>query len=411
MHNWVTKFALACEPEEKISLFSSLFFMGYMAGALLFVPLADRVGRKPVTIATGLGGAFVCLALALVAGGTSSPRTETAGGAVLLLRRTDDGGVVGAVSLPTVGSSKSDSSDEVSLLSDDAVGDDRSFSSAAFLSTGALRLSSGTAVLGDDLIQWPTSPTAPPTTGADVLVVPDSTIDTATTQGYIAGPAPEIVDDVSASADPDGGKNFPNQSESALRMSVTSEASPAASTAPPTSPASSSATPASSSDDAPPPDPLPPSLRQLQLSLTRLYHDVLLPAIPSQIRDNAAQLPNEVRQLFLRLFHTSGLQALLPGLDGLTATYALLFVYGVLAPGCQLICLCQVKELVGVEVMGLYAGIAFGVENMSVYSNGLLLMVLRLSVEAFFLVLFVWKLVTLVAYLWAVFGDKHVMYW
>ena len=54
LQNWVVDYELACSAEASLSLLGTAFFGGYLVGALLFLPLADRVGRKPIVL-SGLG--------------------------------------------------------------------------------------------------------------------------------------------------------------------------------------------------------------------------------------------------------------------------------------------------------------------------------------------------------------------
>jgi len=48
LQNWMTDFDLICEPPFRIGLIGTLQFIGLAAGALLFTPLSDVYGRKPV---------------------------------------------------------------------------------------------------------------------------------------------------------------------------------------------------------------------------------------------------------------------------------------------------------------------------------------------------------------------------
>jgi MFS family permease len=46
MINWIGKFDFYCGHAFEISLFGSLFFLGFICSTLIFPPLADTYGRK-----------------------------------------------------------------------------------------------------------------------------------------------------------------------------------------------------------------------------------------------------------------------------------------------------------------------------------------------------------------------------
>ena len=64
LQNWVVDFELACRPEAFLSLLATTLFAGFFIGALVFLPLADKVGRKPIIVA---GLALQVCALAALA--------------------------------------------------------------------------------------------------------------------------------------------------------------------------------------------------------------------------------------------------------------------------------------------------------------------------------------------------------
>ena len=51
LENWITTYDLTCAPKYQIGLFGSLYFFAVVAGSLLFAPLADKIGRRPITLA------------------------------------------------------------------------------------------------------------------------------------------------------------------------------------------------------------------------------------------------------------------------------------------------------------------------------------------------------------------------
>ncbi len=48
--NWITELDLVCIPKFNLGIFGSLYFVGYVVGALTFVRLGDIIGRKPVLL-------------------------------------------------------------------------------------------------------------------------------------------------------------------------------------------------------------------------------------------------------------------------------------------------------------------------------------------------------------------------
>lgn len=50
LYNWNKSLNLECESEERMGAIGSTFFVGFMIGALLFLRLADIVGRRYVAI-------------------------------------------------------------------------------------------------------------------------------------------------------------------------------------------------------------------------------------------------------------------------------------------------------------------------------------------------------------------------
>jgi MFS family permease len=42
---------MECAPKYKFGLFGSLYFAAVVIGSFIFAPLADKIGRKPVTLA------------------------------------------------------------------------------------------------------------------------------------------------------------------------------------------------------------------------------------------------------------------------------------------------------------------------------------------------------------------------
>lgn len=49
--NWISEYELECAPKYELGLFGSLFFAAVVLGSLIFAPLADKIGRRPVTLA------------------------------------------------------------------------------------------------------------------------------------------------------------------------------------------------------------------------------------------------------------------------------------------------------------------------------------------------------------------------
>lgn len=50
---------MTCAPKYKFGLFGSLYFVAVVVGSLIFAPMADKVGRRPITLA---GLAIVAIA-------------------------------------------------------------------------------------------------------------------------------------------------------------------------------------------------------------------------------------------------------------------------------------------------------------------------------------------------------------
>lgn len=48
--NWITELDLVCISKFNLGIFGSLYFVGYVIGALTFVRLGDTIGRKPVLL-------------------------------------------------------------------------------------------------------------------------------------------------------------------------------------------------------------------------------------------------------------------------------------------------------------------------------------------------------------------------
>ena len=51
LKNWVSEYGLECAPKYELGAFGSLYFAAVVIGSLLFAPLADKIGRRPVTLA------------------------------------------------------------------------------------------------------------------------------------------------------------------------------------------------------------------------------------------------------------------------------------------------------------------------------------------------------------------------
>ena len=51
LKNWVSEYGLECAPKYELGLFGSLYFAAVVLGSLIFAPLADKIGRRPVTLA------------------------------------------------------------------------------------------------------------------------------------------------------------------------------------------------------------------------------------------------------------------------------------------------------------------------------------------------------------------------
>jgi MFS family permease len=54
LHNWITHLDLLCISNFKIGLFGSLYFVGFVIGAVTLLRLGDSIGRKPVLLFTSL---------------------------------------------------------------------------------------------------------------------------------------------------------------------------------------------------------------------------------------------------------------------------------------------------------------------------------------------------------------------
>jgi len=61
--NWVSEYGMTCSPKYLFGLFGSLFFAAVVISSLLFTPLADKFGRKKVTLC---GLAVVSIAQSLM---------------------------------------------------------------------------------------------------------------------------------------------------------------------------------------------------------------------------------------------------------------------------------------------------------------------------------------------------------
>lgn len=51
LHNWVSEYNMECAPKYEFGLFGSLYFVAVVIGSVIFPPLADRIGRRPITLA------------------------------------------------------------------------------------------------------------------------------------------------------------------------------------------------------------------------------------------------------------------------------------------------------------------------------------------------------------------------
>jgi MFS family permease len=63
VHNWITNMDLTCISGFQLGLFGSLYFVGFVIGALTLLRLGDIIGRKPVVTMTSLG--LLCLFVSL----------------------------------------------------------------------------------------------------------------------------------------------------------------------------------------------------------------------------------------------------------------------------------------------------------------------------------------------------------
>ena len=50
IHNWIEEYEMYCAPKFQFGLFGSLFFIGVVLSSLIFPPLADKVGRRPIAL-------------------------------------------------------------------------------------------------------------------------------------------------------------------------------------------------------------------------------------------------------------------------------------------------------------------------------------------------------------------------
>lgn len=50
VENWVTKFNMICSKPFSVALFGALYFVGFVLGSVIILPLADIFGRKPVIL-------------------------------------------------------------------------------------------------------------------------------------------------------------------------------------------------------------------------------------------------------------------------------------------------------------------------------------------------------------------------
>ncbi len=48
--NWVVDYELVCVREAELSLLGTAFFAGFFLGSVVFLPLSDRIGRKPIVL-------------------------------------------------------------------------------------------------------------------------------------------------------------------------------------------------------------------------------------------------------------------------------------------------------------------------------------------------------------------------
>ena len=64
LDNWVDQYDMTCAPGYKFGLFGSLYFTAVVIGSLFLTPLADKFGRRPITL-IGLALVSVCETLIL----------------------------------------------------------------------------------------------------------------------------------------------------------------------------------------------------------------------------------------------------------------------------------------------------------------------------------------------------------
>lgn len=48
--NWLVDFEIACWSKESLSWFGTIFFGGFLLGSLVFLSLADKIGRRPLVL-------------------------------------------------------------------------------------------------------------------------------------------------------------------------------------------------------------------------------------------------------------------------------------------------------------------------------------------------------------------------
>ena len=50
LSNWVEQYEMTCAPKYQFGLFGSLFFIAVVISSLIFTPLADKYGRRPLVL-------------------------------------------------------------------------------------------------------------------------------------------------------------------------------------------------------------------------------------------------------------------------------------------------------------------------------------------------------------------------